>query len=142
MKLYTDHTNTGKLIEDMETRKNTWTMVYYSVTIQSSQNRMSNFNTDIEEYLSTKKKKPQVIGFCFILQNILLLQTKAYWKKKKLKYFFLNSWTDKRRVCQVLLNHLLRTKIHLVSEINRNIRDNEGPVVLFQRTLVLIWSVA
>lgn len=142
MKLYTDHTNTGKLIEDMETRKYTWTMVYYILLQYRVHNTGCLISTLISRNIwAQRKKKPQVIGFCFILQNILLLQTKAYWKKK-LKYFFLNSWTDKRGVCQVLLNHLLRTKIHLVSEINRNIRDNEGPVVLFQRTLVLIWSVA
>lgn len=64
-------------------------MVYYSVTIQSSQNRMSNFNTDIEEYLSTKKKKTSSNWFLFYFAKHTATANQSILKKKKsLNIFF------------------------------------------------------
>lgn len=56
MKLYQDRANTGTLIETIKTREdiNTCTMMYHSVTVPFSQFRISNFNTDIDEYLNTR----------------------------------------------------------------------------------------
>lgn len=61
MKLYQKHANTGKLIENIKTRKyiNTCNMMYHSVTEPFSQFRIYNFNTDIDEYLNTRELKKQ-----------------------------------------------------------------------------------
>lgn len=59
MKVYKDHASTGKLIQKMKTRQdiNTYSIMYHSVAVPFPQVRMSNFNTDINEYFNTRKMK-------------------------------------------------------------------------------------
>lgn len=59
MKVYKDHASTGKLIQKMKTRHdiNTYSIMYHSVAVPFPQVRMSNFNTDINEYFNTRKMK-------------------------------------------------------------------------------------
>lgn len=71
MKLYKDHTNTGKWIKKKPRIDiNTCTIMYHAVAVPFSQYRISNFNTNINEYFNKRKSKRenQNIGFfCFLL---------------------------------------------------------------------------
>lgn len=72
MKVYKDHASTGKLIQKMKTRHdiNTYSIMYHSVAVPFPQVRMSNFNTDINEYFNTRKmKKNKTIKHFFFLEN-------------------------------------------------------------------------
>lgn len=72
MKVYKDHASTGKLIQKMKTRHdiNTYSIMYHSVAVTFPQVRMSNFNTDINEYFNTRKmKKNKTIKHFFFLEN-------------------------------------------------------------------------
>lgn len=72
MKVYKDHASTGKLIQKMKTRHdiNTYSIMYHSVAVPFPQVRMSNFNTDINEYFNTRKmKKTTTIKHFFFLEN-------------------------------------------------------------------------
>lgn len=96
--------------------------MYYSVTVPCSQYRISNFNTDIEEYLNTKKQKEnknikkkiiQLIVFLFVclIVFVFVIAKHCYCKPKQI---------EKKPLIFVI-----------VGELNRKIRDN---VALFQRT--------
>lgn len=85
MKLYKDHTNTGKWIKKkIKTRIdiNTCTIMYHAVAVPFSQYRISNFNTNINEYFNKRKLKREnqkIGGFLlFFWQNILIPQNQTY----------------------------------------------------------------
>lgn len=86
MKLYKDHTNTGKWIKKKPRIDiNTCTIMNHVVAVPFSQYRISHFNTNINEYFNKRKLKRENQNIGFLLSFFFFGKTYCYRKTKHIE---------------------------------------------------------